>query len=220
MAGSITALQVQKKNQDRVNVYLDGVFAFGLARIVAAWLYVGQALSDEKIAELRAADEHEAAYQRALKYLGYRDRSEAEVRRHLTEHQVPEETVEATISRLQRSGLLSDKRFTRIWVDNRTEFRPRGKRALAYELRQKGIDAETIDQALEPIDEEDMAYRAALKPARRYLSLTRQEFRQKVCAFLARRGFDYEVAATTATRLWAEIDSERDTAELDREVDP
>lgn len=218
MAGLITALQVQKKNQDRVNVYLDGNFAFGLARIVAAWLSVGQTLSDDKIAELRAQDAREAAYQRALRYLSFRDRSEAELRRHLSDQQMSEDIIEETVSRLQRSGLLSDQRFANIWVNNRSEFRPRGKRALAYELRQKGIDAEDIQQALELVDEEHLAYRAAMKSARRYQNLTWQEFRQKVCAFLARRGFDYEVASATATRLWAEINS--DTEDLDEEVFP
>jgi SOS response regulatory protein OraA/RecX len=68
------------------------------------------------------------------------------------------------------------------------------------------------------VDEEDMAYRAASKSARRYQDLTWQEFRQKVCAFLARRGFDYEVASATATRLWTEMKS--DTEDLDEEVYP
>jgi regulatory protein len=218
MAGCITALQVQKKNQERVNVYLDGVFAFGLARIVAAWLAVGQTLSDEKIAELRAQDARETAYQHALRYLSFRDRSEAELRRYLTDKQVSEEVIQETMTRLRRSGLLSDQRFAQIWVNNRSEFRPRGKRALAYELRQKGIDAEDIHQALELVDEETMAYRVALKAARRYQDLPWQEFRQKVCALLARRGFDYEVAAATATRLWAEINSH--TEDSDEEVYP
>ena len=50
----ITALEVQKKNPNRVNVHLDGEFAFGLARITAVWLKVGDTLSDEKLAALQA----------------------------------------------------------------------------------------------------------------------------------------------------------------------
>ena len=49
MDQKITALKAQKRNPNRINVYLDGIFAFGLARVVAAWLQVGQTLSDEKI---------------------------------------------------------------------------------------------------------------------------------------------------------------------------
>ena len=66
MTQIITALKVQKKNANRVNVYLDGEFAFGLARITAAWLRKGQILSNREIDSLKSADEIEVAYQRAL----------------------------------------------------------------------------------------------------------------------------------------------------------
>ena len=69
MNHTITALTLQKRNRERVNVYLDGEYAFGLARIVAAWLVVGQELSDEKITQLRIEDEREVAYQRALRLI-------------------------------------------------------------------------------------------------------------------------------------------------------
>ena len=83
MERKITALQAQKRNPQRVNVYLDGEFAFGLSRITAAWLQIGQVLSEEKIVELQAADEIEVAYQKALHYLSFRTRSEDEVRKNL-----------------------------------------------------------------------------------------------------------------------------------------
>jgi regulatory protein len=53
MAGTITALRFQKRNKDRVNVYLDGQFAFGLAAIEAVRLRVGQTLSDDDVARLQ-----------------------------------------------------------------------------------------------------------------------------------------------------------------------
>ena len=60
----ITALEVQKKNPNRVNVHLDGEFAFGLARITAVWLKVGDVLSDEKITQLQNEDAREKRYNR------------------------------------------------------------------------------------------------------------------------------------------------------------
>ena len=55
MAQRITAIEPQQKNPQRVNIYLDGEFAFGLAAVVAAWLRVGQELGEEKIASLKDA---------------------------------------------------------------------------------------------------------------------------------------------------------------------
>jgi regulatory protein len=77
MAGTITALRFQKRNKNRVNVYLDGQFAFGLVAIEAARLRVGQTLSDNDVARLQMRDEVERAYERALNFLSYRPRSEA-----------------------------------------------------------------------------------------------------------------------------------------------
>ena len=69
----ITAISVQKKTPNRVNIYLDGEFAFGVARITAAWLKTGDELSDERIAKLLADDARERAYQQAMLFLSYRD---------------------------------------------------------------------------------------------------------------------------------------------------
>ena len=87
----ITDIQPQKHDPSRLNVYLDGEFAFGIARVVAPWLKVGQEISTETMAELIEKDQREKAYQRALNYLSYRVRSEEEVRRNLRKHEVPDQ---------------------------------------------------------------------------------------------------------------------------------
>ncbi|MDD5467853.1 MAG: RecX family transcriptional regulator [Anaerolineales bacterium] len=204
MARVITALAAQKKNPERINVYLDGEYAFSLSRFVAAWLQAGQTVSEEKIASLLAEDEREAAIQQAVKFLNFRERSEAEVRANLEKHGLRGEVVEEALAKLRENGLVDDERFATSWVENRTEFHPRSRRALAFELRQKGIQAEAIERALASFDEDEMAYRAARKAAGRWANLEWKEFRQKVINLLARRGFGYETAAQAASRVWAE----------------
>ncbi len=97
----ITALEVQKRNPNRVNVHLDGEYAFGLARIVAAWLKVGDTLDDARIQKMQVEDSRERALQQALLFLSYRVRSEAEIRKNLKKHEIPEGIIEETISRLR-----------------------------------------------------------------------------------------------------------------------
>jgi regulatory protein len=125
------------------------------------------------------------------------------------------------VERLKRSGLLDDQQFAETWVDNRSEFRPRSRRALAFELKQKGVPEETIDAAVEGLDEEQMAYLAAQKKANKYYSLEWPEFKQKMYAFLARRGFSYEISAPVVSRLWQEHTEEHEyeTNSLREEVD-
>ncbi len=208
MAGTITALKVQKRNPQRVNVFLDGRYAFGLAAIEAARLRRGQVLSDEDIEGLKERDSFEKAHDRALRFLSYRPRSEAEVRRYLQGKAVSPATEEEVIERLTRAKLLDDLAFACYWVENRQSFNPRGLRMLRYELRQKGLSDETIAQALTDLDEEEGAYRVALRRGRRLAHLDQVSFRQKLGAYLLRRGFPYGVVNLVVERTWQELGAE------------
>jgi len=204
MGRKITGIEIQKHNNQRVNIYLDGEFAFGLARILAAWLNIGQELSVEKIAQLQAEDERESAFQIAMKFLSHRERTEAEISAHLSRHGVPQTLIAEIITHLSESGFINDKRFAAQWIENRAEFRPRGRRALAYELKRKGIAQDTIEDVLENIDEDELAYQTAQKYQKKIPASNWLDFRKKLYAHLARRGFSYTTIATTVHRVWSE----------------
>jgi regulatory protein len=204
MAGKITALETQKKNRDRVSVYLDDRFAFGVPAIVATRLAPGQFLSDAEIASIREQGDIESAYDKVLDYLSYRPRSRAEIVTYLQKRDLVERQIEAIAERLERAGLLDDVAFAQFWVENRERFRPKGLRALRYELREKGISGEVIEDALASVDTLESAYRSAAKKARQVEHLDQREFHRKIVEYLARRGFGYEVAREAAERHWTE----------------
>lgn len=204
----ITAIEVQKRRPNRVNIHLEGEFAFGLARIVAAWLRVGQELDEEKIEQLQAEDARERAFQQAMLFLSYRARSEAEIRQNLRKHEIPEAVIEETLERLRKDGLANDDQFARAWVENRASFRPRSRRMMALELRQKGLDDESVEAALAQVDDEALAYESARKRVSRLKGLEWSGFRKKLSEFLARRGFSYSVIAPVVTRVWNEVNAE------------
>lgn len=214
----ITAIEAQKKRPSRVNIHLDGEFAFGLERITAAWLRVGQELEEGKIRQLQAEDARERALQQALLFLSYRARSESEIRRNLQKHEIPEAVIEETLERLRRDGLANDGQFARTWVENRSTFRPRSRRMMALELRQKGLDDEASRSALASVDDEALAYEAASKRAGRFKGLEWNEFRKKLSDFLARRGFPYPVIVSAVTRVWNEAHAEEQHFEEEDEI--
>jgi len=221
MDRKITALKAQSRDRNRVSVFLDGEFAFGLSRIVAAWLQIGQTLNDEKIAQLKDQDARESTYQQALRWIQYRDRSKAEIQRNLQRRGVSEEIIDEVMGRLQRSGLIDDGRFARLWVENRNEFRPRSRRALSYELKEKGLDQAEVDGVLVNFDDSEAAYSAAHRYAHKLQQLPWQAFRQKLFRHLARRGFDYDTAKDAIARVWAEWNDESSAVNTtpDEEVD-
>ena len=205
MVQRITAIEPQQKNPQRVNLYLDGEFAFGLAAVVVAWLRVGQELGEEKIASLKSQDEHEVTYQKALHFLSFRPRSSAEVRQNLSKRGISEPLIEETLDRLQSTGQIDDEAFARAWVENRNTFRPRGKPALRMELRRKGLSDEIVQSVLNTqVDEAALAITSARKYARRLIGLEWPAFRQKLSGFLARRGFSYATLAPIVSEVWKE----------------
>ncbi len=204
----ITALEIQQKNKERVNVFLDNEYAFSLDLMMAASLHKGQHLSEEEIALLQDQDAVTRAVDQAVRFLAYRPRSMSEIRRNLADKQIPEAVIEAALERLSGLGYVDDEAFARFWVENRNTFKPLGARALRYELRQKGVADADISAALENIDSHEAAYRAAQTQARRYRQTSRAEFRNKLGPFLQRRGFDYDVIREVVERLITETETE------------
>jgi len=205
VSGTVTRLEIQKRNKERVNVYLDDRFAFGLALNLALELKKGQHLSDADIARLKADDDRRRAYERALHFLGFRARSRAEMERYLRGKEYSAGVIAATVQRLAAEGLLNDAEFAQAWTDNRQQLKPKSKRALRYELRQKGVDGESIEQALADLDEDDAARRALAPKLRQWRHLPEADFKKKALAFLARRGFNYDVARPAVEDGWAGV---------------
>jgi regulatory protein len=210
--GKITALTRQKRNPDRINVYIDGSFAFGLAEITAAYLHVGQPLSPTDIDRLQGADQVEKAKDSAIRYIEYRPRSIQETRQHLAKKEYEEEVIDQVLYRLQAVDLLNDAAFARYWVEQRETFKPRSKIALQQELRQKGIDRTLIDEVVAEVDELAAAMQAATPKARRWHTLPEQQFRLKLGGFLQRRGFNYGIIREVTEALWSEFETEASEA--------
>lgn len=200
--GTITAITRQKRNKERVNIFIDGAYAFSLAEITAAWLKPGQELTPEDIARLDTEDAVEKAKQSAYRYLSYRPRSTAEVRQNLLKKEYDEAVIEQVLNRLTELNLLNDREFARYWIEQRETFKPRSQRALRQELYQKGLSRDIIDEEISSVDETAAARKAAQKKAQKWSHLPRETFFSKLGGFLQRRGFNYAITKTVTEELW------------------
>ncbi len=192
MMKTITALSVQKRNKERVSVFLDGEYAFSLGLNAALALKRGQALSQADIEDLQREDEGLRAYNNALRFLGYRPRSRLEIERYLRQKEYEAEAIDAAMARLVDNHYIDDEAFARAWLSHRERLRPRGARGIAHELRQKGVEREIIDQVLAELDEDVSAWTAVEGKLDRWRNLDDAAFRKKVTGFLSRRGFGYD----------------------------
>jgi regulatory protein len=203
---TITAIRTGKRIEKRVNLFLDGKFAFSLERERAAQegLKVGLELSSDRLDALMTSLKLSRCLDTAYRYLSYRPRSEAELRERLQRRGFPSEHIEQTFTKLREQGLLDDVGFARFWAENRATFRPRSRGMTRSELRKKGISEDAINQVVSEIDETESAYRAAVTKARRLSRLDYPEFRQRLGDFLRRRGFTYDIIIRTIRRVWQE----------------
>lgn len=219
MERQITAIHVQKHDPNRLNIELDGEFAFGLSRLVAAWLKVGDLLDEDRINTLIKSDSSEVAYQKAIRLLDYRPRTEKEIRQRLTQKEFSTLEIDQVVLRLKRANLVQDEKFAKMWIENRNDFHPRSQRLMRYELRIKGVAEQTIESALaDSADDLDLATRAAAQYARKLNFQDRVLFRKKLSAYLARRGFSYGTISPVIRDLICALEQDQST-KLENEDD-
>ena len=140
----------------------------------------------------------------AYRLLGYRQRSEIELRNKLSSR-FTKAAIDAVIERLRDKHMVDDIAFAQYWRERREMLNPRSRRMVCIELRQKGIDKEVISKVLVSYNDEENAYRAAKKKANLLSKEGYGNFSRKMSSFLMRRGFNYEVTKQTVDRLWREL---------------
>src|ERR1035437_7665885 len=156
----ITSIK-QQKNKNRVNVYLDDSFGFGidLDNFVLLDLRLNQEYTQEEIEKIIKKAEFQKTYDKLLRFAMVRPRSEKEVTDYFRRKKVHESMHEEMLKKLRHLDLLNNLEFARWWIDQRIEFKSKSKRIIIQELRMKGISQNDIDDAFGEtiIDEEKMA---------------------------------------------------------------
>jgi regulatory protein len=140
----------------------------------------------------------------AYNYLSYRPRSEGEIRQCLHKRGFANEVAEKTIIKLRQQNLSDDFAFAQFWKDNRLSFKPKSKRLIKKELRDKKVAAEVIEQVTADIDDEEIAYKLGSSRMSTLDHLNYPDFYRRLSSYLAYRGFSYEVIKHTAALIWQE----------------
>lgn len=212
----ITALEPQAHNPERVNLSVDGKFLLGISAelMFKLGLHADQEISDDELEQIKSEEARQQAVERAINYLSFRPRSQAEVHRYLRKKETPPEIIEAVLERLKNLDYLNDRAFASFWVESRKQHSPRGSQGLRNELRMKGVEREVVEELVSDENDADLALRAAQKKAALLLhtpDIDYNTFRNRLGGFLQRRGFSYEVVARTVRTLWQEHEEEEDT---------
>jgi regulatory protein len=144
------------------------------------------------VAEGPDADPEAVARKILLDALTGQARSRRELRDKLARRDVPPELAERLLDRFTEVGLIDDDAFARAWVESRQRSRGLARRALAQELRRKGVDDETARCALDdldPADEEDAARALVRKKLRTLRGVDTTTATRRLAGLLARKGY-------------------------------
>ena len=192
----ITALKSQK-NKNRVNVYLDDKFGFGidLDNFVLLHLKLNQELTQQEVEEIIKKAEFQKTWDKLLRFAMLRPRSEKEVKDYFRRKEIHESLHEDLLKKLKHLNLLNDLDFAKWWIDQRSNFKPKSKRIIIQELRMKGISTDNIDDAFGEtvIDEEKLARDLVEKKMYKWQGLDERIKKQKISQYLAGKGFGWDV---------------------------
>lgn len=164
----------------------------------------------KQITASQPSSEEKRARARLLRLLARRPHTIQEAARKLQTAGYSKLVVERVIEEAQRNGWLDDQTYAKLWVEDRTASKPRGKALLKRELRRKGIADQKIERAISDADlnEEDLVLRLAHEQVIRYQIDDPQKLERKLKNFLLRRGFSFD-AIRRALKQIGEPDAQK-----------
>jgi len=199
----ITRIEPQN-NSERVNVYIDGEFAFGLMReiLYKYGLSENMEVDREFIDEVLLEEEWLKAKDKALKFLSYRQRSQKEIEDKLKKEGFSDEIIEKTVDFLKSYNLIDDIAFAKNFMMDKSNINKYGPERIRYELYMRGISKDIIDEVLEDYgDEYSIALDLAKKKVKSYKGNDRNAIYRKLGTFLQSKGFSYECISKVLREL-------------------
>lgn len=202
----ITSVEPQKKKAGRLNIFLDGKFAFGVSGqiLLENSLKEGIVLTDSDITKILAREQIAKLTDLATNFLSFRPRSEKEVSDYLANKLAAKENIkfsqasqspliEKVIEKLKKYKYINDVEFASWFTQSRNRSRPKGPMLISSELKKKGISQEIIESTLKSSPNEvELAKTALSKKIKRWQNLEESQFKKKVYQFLTSRGFGFE----------------------------
>lgn len=200
----ITSVERNKKNSDKLAVWIDGKYTFSISEedFLRLNLYEEKEITDQEIEHIKNNINYRAAKSSAVKFLSLKLRCEEEVRKKLDHEGYDRETIENVIEELKGIGYINDKMYTQRFVYDRSKLKPKAKKLIKFELMSKGVEESVIDEVLGDweVNEETLAESLLKRKFGKY-DLNDEKVMKKAYAFLQHRGFGYEMISSVIRNL-------------------
>lgn len=202
----ITKIEYQKNNKDRVNIYLDDNYEFGidLDVMIKYGLYKDMILDDDFISEILFSENKTKAYNYAISLLSRTVKSENQVIRKMIEKGYDKELIEITIEKLKTNKYIDDNDYCERFIHDKINFSKDGRLKIKEALYNRGIDRRIIDEKLSVITDEDeleKAFELSQKKLKTLSNIDPLKKKMKLYNFLINKGFDYDTVNKVVSRV-------------------
>ncbi len=202
----ITRIEYQKNNKDRVNIYLDDKFGFGvdLNIMIKYGLAKNMELDDEFITRILISEDKAKLYNYAISVLSRGSKSEKELKLKLADKGYDNESINSAIEKLKENKYIDDDYYCKKFINDKINISKYGKRRIKEALVSKGIDRQLIEKNISYVSQDDEINRAYALAEKKLKSLTDAEpikKKMKISSFLLNKGFDYEIVNKISSKL-------------------
>lgn len=190
----ITAIEVQKRDKRRCNVYVDGRFCCGLTAetVVKNRLKVGDIITPQRLSEMQMESEKNTALDKALTHLAATRKTERQIRIFLSKKGYLPEVIAYVLEKLRAYGFLDDSDYAQAYAEQAAA--KKGSKWIRMQLKNKGVGEESIERALESIPQESQEEATSILLNKYMRGKTADTpTLQKAYRHLAGKGFDYEI---------------------------
>ncbi len=202
----ITDMQIQKNNKSRANVYIDGQFAMALQMltVMKLGLKIGKEVTAEQLANASFDSEKTVAFDKAMDYLSRGYKTQKQMRDYLVKKGFGNDVVQYVLFKLDDYGYVNDKNYAQLYVQQNVK--NKGDVRLRQELRQRGIDAETVESAV--CTDSQIAFANAQALAEKYVKnkVVDTKTAQKLQRYLLGRGYGYDIVNNIVNQYLSRVE--------------
>lgn len=195
----ITSIEKQNKNSDRYNIFVDFNYCFSAdyEDIIALGIIQDKEIDDCNLQEYIYKCQFNKAYNKALRLLSIKQRSEYDIRAKLKTQSYNQSIIDEVVIKLKELNYVNDNEFARLWVEDKQRFKPMGSKRLAKELSCMGVDKEIINKTISSSNCDDL--KSAVDILNKKLKSITSDMKDykwynKLLRYLLYRGIQYDTA--------------------------
>lgn len=202
----ITKIEIQKRNKERVNIYIDDEYAFStfIDIVYKEGLSKGQEVNKEKYDDIIKKENKQKCKNTALRIIERAYKTEKEMRKRLSEKGYEKEEIDEAVNFLKEYKFIDDDSYVKLYI--KEKIKSYGSQKIKYSLINKGISKEVIEEELNNIESEEMKQTALCLAEKKYKNLSKSEndkfkLYNKICRYLISRGYEYDMVKSVTNKV-------------------